>query len=427
MGAFSSIPKDLSNAQCQIALREQTVTAGTMCVGYIQLNITAPIKCEQILIDLKGEAYTTVGYSSGSGKRRRRRTARENSVLYTLRMIAAQYPNGTAPPGQYQIPFQFEVPKNAPASFILPTTGRNSARITHSVAVSVQVKGKVYYVQACPFQVLSPLNHAVNAMMIEDVRQVSFCCCFAKGNVSLAARTDKNAYASNEIANIIYEVSNNSSQKITSVNVELVRAMTYRARGHGSWSNAKVVQLRCGSIEANSGFGSKASPPSPALQVQMQIPMVEFSTCETPTISTRYVLRLQAMTGSCISNPKVEIPVTLYQTASANQGQMMVQAIVQSYQSTPDADASGGMQIPIASAIPYNPNVNLQNQFQPTNKSLMKPIPVDTTGDGIANAMGYDTTGDGMIDSLDTTGDGKIDSTVAPTGTNIHGVGLQKS
>ena len=45
MGAFSSIPKDLSNAQCQIALREQTVTAGTMCVGYIQLNITAPIKC----------------------------------------------------------------------------------------------------------------------------------------------------------------------------------------------------------------------------------------------------------------------------------------------------------------------------------------------------------------------------------------------
>ena len=113
---------------------------------------------EQILIDLKGEAYTTVGYSSGSGKRRRRRTARENSVLYTLRMIAAQYPNGTAPPGQYQIPFQFEVPKNAPASFILPTTGRNSARITHSVAVGVQVK-EINYVQACPFQVLSPLNH----------------------------------------------------------------------------------------------------------------------------------------------------------------------------------------------------------------------------------------------------------------------------
>ena len=36
--------------------------------------------------------------------------------------------------------------------------------------------------------------------------------------------------------------------------------------------------------------------------------------------------------------------------------------------------------------------------------------PVDTTGDGKADAMGYDTTGDGKIDSLDTTGDGLIDS-----------------
>ena len=42
----------------------------------------------------------------------------------------------------------------------------------------------------------------------------------------------------------------------------------------------------------------------------------------------------------------------------------------------------------------------------------MKPVPVDTTGDGIANAVGYDTTGDGKIDSLDTNGDGIIDTKV---------------
>ena len=146
--------------------------------------------------------------------------------------------------------------------------------------------------------------------------------------------------------------------------------------------------------------------------------MVEFSTCETPTISTRYVLRLQAMTGSCISNPKVEIPVTLYQTASANQGQMMVQAIAQSFQPDPDADGAGGMQIPIASAIPYNPTPNMQNTFEPADKALINPIPVDTTGDGIANAMGYDTSGDGKIDALDTTGDGKIDTVLETTNTS---------
>jgi hypothetical protein len=37
---------------------------------------------------------------------------------------------------------------------------------------------------------------------------------------------------------------------------------------------------------------------------------------------------------------------------------------------------------------------------------------VDTTGDGIPDAIGYDTTGDGVIDSLDTTGNGRIDTAI---------------
>ena len=36
--------------------------------------------------------------------------------------------------------------------------------------------------------------------------------------------------------------------------------------------------------------------------------------------------------------------------------------------------------------------------------------PIDTTGDGVADAIGYDTTGDGMIDALDTNLDGRIDT-----------------
>ena len=46
---------------------------------------------------------------------------------------------------------------------------------------------------------------------------------------------------------------------------------------------------------------------------------------------------------------------------------------------------------------------------------MVSGVPVDTVGNGIANAMGYDTNGDGQIDSLDTTGDGMIDTRLYPT------------
>lgn len=38
--------------------------------------------------------------------------------------------------------------------------------------------------------------------------------------------------------------------------------------------------------------------------------------------------------------------------------------------------------------------------------------PLDLSGDGQADAVGYDTNGDGRVDALDTNGDGKIDSKI---------------
>ena len=62
----------------------------------------------------------------------------------------------------------------------------------------------------------------------------------------------------------------------------------------------------------------------------------------------------------------------------------------------------------------YGPNSTLTVAARPSiEKQLQAPtrgIPVDTTGDGRANAIGFDTNGDGRINALDTTGDGNIDT-----------------
>jgi hypothetical protein len=53
---------------------------------------------------------------------------------------------------------------------------------------------------------------------------------------------------------------------------------------------------------------------------------------------------------------------------------------------------------------------NKKNNIGKQGSDLGAGVAVDSTGDGVSDAVGYDTTGDGKIDSYDTTGDGRIDS-----------------
>lgn len=67
---------------------------------------------------------------------------------------------------------------------------------------------------------------------------------------------------------------------------------------------------------------------------------------------------------------------------------------------------------PIVQAIPYNPTGGGVGGSTGYVAPQLNGVPVDTVGDGIADAIGYDTTGDGVIDSLDTNMDGNIDTRV---------------
>ncbi len=60
--------------------------------------------------------------------------------------------------------------------------------------------------------------------------------------------------------------------------------------------------------------------------------------------------------------------------------------------------------------------LNLRDQIAELLHAPATPVgdgrPLDLSGDGLADAVGYDTNGDGRVDALDTNGDGKIDSKI---------------
>ena len=51
--------------------------------------------------------------------------------------------------------------------------------------------------------------------------------------------------------------------------------------------------------------------------------------------------------------------------------------------------------------------------------TVTQGVPVDTTGDGHTDSVGYDTTGDGRVDAVDTTGDGKINMVTGPSAASV--------
>ena len=403
MGASKSVLKKLEkSATCQIALQLQTVMAGQYCAGYVNLHVNNPIQCERIYIDMIGKIKSSVRYYTGSGEHRRIVEAKEERTLYSVRMVAAEYPNEEVPPNQYQIPFQFQVPSDAPpdgrVSYPSPCSswaGDDSASTTHMVCVGVQVKGKIYYIQSTPFSVSPILLHGIHSGMVEDVQKVNFCCCFSKGSMRLAAKTTKNAYVKNEPATVIYEVNNDSTKDVEAVFIELISTTTIYAENEESNHTKTLSQTKCGRVAKHTGFGSRAIEPSPALQVQLIVPPVISSSRSTPLLKLGYIIRLTAVTGICTTNPKVEIPVTIYEGMKATAIAM------------PAPDSAGSFGMPLIQAIPYTPDVTIQRRssiFQPTNPALMNPIPVDLTGNGVADCFGYDTSGDGKVDSLDTNG-----------------------
>ena len=222
----------------------------------------------------------------------------------------------------------------------------------------------------------------------------------------LGAHLNKNAYSAGEQASVTYEVNNASSSRVEKVQVELVATVRATASGHSFVRRNVLAIMTCSAIEAHEGFGSHRPEGGPAKQFLLQIP----SECPYPSVSVtclhiEYNIVITASTAFCVTNPTIGLTVTLYQQKL--QQNVMVQGSPHAEEIDNPAD---DYPPPLYASVAYVPDSHaLYGTLPPAYMRTPVAVPVDTTGDGVANAVGFDTTGDGMIDSLDTTGDGRID------------------
>jgi hypothetical protein len=242
--------------------------------------------------------------------------------------------------------------------------------------------------------VISPPPQIINAQMTKDTAKVNFCCCFGRGTIDLSAMTDKNAYTGGEQCTITYEVANNSTEKITHIYYTLEQITFFSAQGHRCQRRSVVIKADLGAVEKGDASGRKMAV--------IQLPHIEHSSVVSQTLSISHVIQLTAVTSSCcVTDPSVELPVQIFKPPPMA-GVIAV------------AVALEEGEIPMAQAIPYNPDGAMGGSPMEIAAAdrTPKPVPMDTTGDGFADAMGYDMNGDGVVDMLDTTMDGVPDTYV---------------
>lgn len=423
MGSSSSKnkpPAELAqHCTAGIAIERTSYVAGEIIRGYVQVEIRAPIRCENVFCYLACDAKTKVHYTTHSGSGKHRRThhhyAHERQAVHLLRAHVAQFSGAQAQPGNYQFPFEFHLPAEAPSSLHIDE-GANHCFVTHCVRVELQGCGnnRAKQSQSWPIQsVLFNVNSAPptgEPTAQSEIQPVTACCCLSKGTIGLDSQLVSNTCQIGGNIGITYSVRNSSNAECSGVIVSIRECATWSARGHWRRYDRPALENKVHDI-----VGANVSVGPFTGQIVLPLgschPSMNLEQCN---ISVDHRLRVQAKTACCVTDPYNDTSICVHEgpptVAVLSAQAVQLGAVLNQTQGSDSSGVDkGGVSVPIVQAMPYNPASNSSANGVFTSPQ-MTGIPMDTTGDGIANAIGYDTTGDGVVDSLDTNMDGKIDS-----------------
>mmetsp|Transcript_15140 Transcript_15140/g.47060 ORF Transcript_15140/g.47060 Transcript_15140/m.47060 type:complete len:396 (-) Transcript_15140:195-1382(-) len=395
MGAVaSSEVSSLQNyASVQVAVEKTTYQAGETVRGYVQLAVAQTTTMTSVTASLAGTARTTVRLRTGTKLRRRSRstapaqvhytthrnkktrhhTAREHRCLLQMEAAVARFPSGSCDPGHFQCPFEFLLPTECPSTLARRGGGRNTASLDYCVGVVVARPGwtKRNLVHRVAIDVVAAPPPVVSPARVDETVRVTRCCCIDAGVMRLGALMAQNAYQDGQNLEIHYAVANNSSQLIVGVRCSLQQILTVSARGRSHRMISELASVVMPGVHRGGSVGIKGTPLATA---PLWLPKFSPTTGAlfsrvTPTIIVSHRVVVQTKTKSdYVQDPFIKLPVTLY-TLNPPPAATLVAA--------PVDGGSDGL-VPVAAPLPYAP--------QASSAAPARGVPVDTTGDGVADS-----------------------------------------
>ena len=115
------------------------------------------------------------------------------------------------------------------------------------------------------------LRSAVSALAAERSLSVNCCCCFGRGSANLKVHVGKSHYVAGEVADIVCDIVNDSTEVFTYARVKLMRRLHLRSNGWATKTFDDVVsEMRYDGIGPNTRRTGEAAMHIP-LQLQIGI------------------------------------------------------------------------------------------------------------------------------------------------------------
>lgn len=291
---------------------------GEVVRGSINLNCITPFNCHGLHMTVLGEERT-----HWKEQRSRSRTTSDgrtetewydvffdgHNTFFKVKVMVFNF-GGHVQPGQYSFPFSFQIPMGLPGVFEGSSFQQARGSISYSIHAECEVGGIFNpNIRHCQ-------NFIINELLQQNVAPISFrehtnvncCCCFNRGHADLSVHVSKNCYAPGELAHVICDVRNESSEAFTLVRVKLVRTMNLRAQHHTHTSVDVVSENDYSGIDANSNH---AGPN--ALQLPLQLSPAIYPSVIGRLVQCQYHVEVTLVSkGCCISNLTVRVPVRIY-------------------------------------------------------------------------------------------------------------------
>lgn len=291
---------------------------GDVVRGNINLNCVAPFNCHGIHMTILGEEQTH--WIEHRTRTRTNSQGQQETESYTVpfdgfntffkvKVMVFNF-GGHVQPGQYSFPFMFQIPMGLPGVFEGSSNQHTRGSISYCIHGECEVGGmfnpNIRHSQN--FVINELLQQNVSPISYHQMANVNLCCCINRGQAHLSVHVSKNCFAPGELAQVVCEARNESTESFSYIRVKLVRTMTLWAQHHVHNSVDIVSENDYPGVGANTVHTGAG-----ALQLPLQLAPNIYPSVRGKIVQCSYHVDVTLVSsGCCISNLTVHVPVRIY-------------------------------------------------------------------------------------------------------------------